>query len=127
VLARSAFHHSVNYRSVMLLGRASKITDPVEKEARLKGFMETLFPGRWDVLRPVKAQELKATSVLSIPIAEASAKIRGGPPKDDDEDYGLDIWAGVLPVRMQVLPPENDPKLNSELEPPEHVIRFQMG
>lgn len=127
VLGRSAFHHSVNYRSVMVFGRARKITDAVEKEERLKAFTEALFPGRWDTLRPVTEQELKATSVLSLPITEASAKIRCAPPKDDEDDYALDIWAGVLPVRMVVAPPEDDPRLKSGLTPPDHVAQFRLG
>lgn len=127
VLARSAFHHSVNYRSVMLLGRATMVTEPAEKEARLKAFVDTLFPGRWDILRPATAQELKATSVLSIPISEASAKVRQGPPKDDEEDYALDIWAGLLPVSTVVGAPIDDPLLRAGIIPPAHVRNFRMG
>lgn len=127
VLARSAFHHSANYRSVMLLGRARMITDPAEKEARLKAFVDGLFPGRWDILRPPTATEMKATSVLTLPITEASAKMRAAPPKDDEEDYALDIWAGVLPLKTTVLPPENDPLLRPGIAPPDHVTRFKMG
>ncbi|MFM9942845.1 MAG: pyridoxamine 5'-phosphate oxidase family protein [Hyphomicrobiaceae bacterium] len=127
VLARSAFHHSVNYRSVMLLGHATKVTDNAEKEARLKAFVDGLFPGRWDMLRPATAKELKATSVLSIPISEASAKVRTGPPKDDDEDYALDIWAGVLPVTTHIGAPIDDPLLRRGLLPPEHVLKYRMG
>jgi nitroimidazol reductase NimA-like FMN-containing flavoprotein (pyridoxamine 5'-phosphate oxidase superfamily) len=127
VLARSGFHHSVNYRSVMLLGRATKVQDPAEKETRLRNFIDGMFPGRWDTLRPATAQELKATSVLSIPISEASAKIRTGPPKDDDEDYALGIWAGVLPLSMQTLPPVNDPRLREGLTPPDNVAKFRIG
>jgi uncharacterized protein len=127
VLARSAFHHSVNYRSVMLLGRAKMVTDPTEKELRLKAFTDSLFPGRWDVLRPATALELKATSVLSLPISEASAKIRTGPPKDDEEDYALDIWAGVLPLRVETLAPVDDPLLRAGIAPPDHVTKFRIG
>jgi len=127
VLARSAFHHSVNYRSVMLLGRASMIRDPAEKEARLKAFVDGMFPGRWDMLRPATAQELKATSVLSLPIREASAKMRTGPPKDDEEDYALDIWAGVLPLAVQSLAPIPDPRLKAGLAPPDHVLKYRIG
>lgn len=127
VLARSAFHHSVNYRSVMLLGHASIVADPAEKEARLKAFVDTLFPGRWDILRPATALELKATTVLSIPITEASAKVRQGPPKDDEEDYALDIWAGVLPISTNVAAPIDDPLLKAGLTPPPHVRNFRMG
>jgi nitroimidazol reductase NimA-like FMN-containing flavoprotein (pyridoxamine 5'-phosphate oxidase superfamily) len=127
VLARSAFHHSVNYRSVMLLGRASMVTDAAEKEARLKTFVDSMFPGRWDMLRPATAKELKATSVLSIPISEASAKVRTGPPKDDEEDYALDIWAGVLPLATQSLSPVDDPRLKLGLAAPDHVTRYRIG
>lgn len=127
VLARSAFHHSVNYRSVMLLGHATIVTDPAEKEARLRAFVEQWFPGRWDILRPATAQELKATSVLSIPISEGSAKVRTGPPKDDEEDYALPIWAGVLPLTVTSLPPIPDPRLAAGLSPPGHVTRFRIG
>ena len=124
VLGRSAFHHSVNYRSVMIFGRPRIIADASEKEARLKTFLDSLFPKRWDTLRPATAQEIKATSVLSLPIDECSAKIRTGPPKDDDEDYALDIWAGVLPLRTTVLPPEDDPRLKAGVVPPKHVKEF---
>jgi nitroimidazol reductase NimA-like FMN-containing flavoprotein (pyridoxamine 5'-phosphate oxidase superfamily) len=99
VLARSAFHHSANYRSVMIFGRAEKVSDPELKTTRLRAFLEGLYPGRWSTLRPITDQELKATTVLSLPIEEASAKIRSGPPVDDEEDYALPIWGGVLPIR----------------------------
>ncbi len=127
VLARSAFHHSVNYRSVMLVGRASMVTDPAEKEARLKVFVDGMFPGRWDALRAATPQELKATSVLSIPISEASAKVRTGPPKDDEEDYALDIWAGVLPLKVETQVPVDDPRMKAGLRVPEHVLQFRIG
>ena len=127
VLARSAFHHSVNYRSVMLIGRASLVTDPAEKEARLKAFIDGLFPGRWAILRPVTARELRATSVLSIPISEASAKVRIGPPKDDEEDYALEIWAGVLPLRLETQTPISDPRMKVDVPVPDHVLRLRLG
>jgi nitroimidazol reductase NimA-like FMN-containing flavoprotein (pyridoxamine 5'-phosphate oxidase superfamily) len=127
VMARSAFHHSANYRSVMALGRAHKVKDRDEKEARLKVFVDTLFPGRWDMLRPMNAQELKATTVLSLPLSEASAKIRTGPPKDDEEDYALPIWAGVVPVRMQIGAPVNDERNLTGVLPPEHVRALRLG
>jgi len=127
VMARSAFHHSANYRSVMALGRAHKIKDRDEKEARLKVFVDSLFPGRWDMLRPMNAQELKATTVLSLPLNEASAKIRTGPPKDDEEDYALPIWAGVVPVRMQIGTPVNDPLNLAGVLPPDHVKALRLG
>jgi len=127
VMARSAYHHSVNYRSVMLLGRAHAVRDPAGKEARLRAFVERMFPGRWDMLRAATPQELKATMVVGMPITEASAKVRTGPPKDDEEDYALPIWAGVLPVRMQMMPPIDDPLLTGGLVAPAHVGAFRMG
>lgn len=127
VMARSAFHHSANYRSVMALGTARKITDKDEKEARLKIFVDTLFPGRWDMLRPMTPKELKATTVMSLSLSEASAKIRTGPPKDDAEDYALPIWAGVLPVQMQVDAAIPDPRNLAGLSPPHHVTNLKIG
>lgn len=127
VLARSGFHHSINYRSVMLMGRAEKVTDADEKEMRLKNFVDGLFAGRWDMLRPVNKQEMKATTLLSMPIDEASAKVRVGPPKDDEEDYALDIWAGVLPIRMVAGDPVPDPRNKPGLMPPAHVGAFKIG
>ena len=108
VLARSAFHHSINYRSVMVLGKARRVDDPQEKLAALRAFTNHLVPGRWDEIRQPTAQELKATSVLALPLAEVSAKMRTGPPIDDEEDYGLPVWAGVVPVRMEIGPPVAD-------------------
>lgn len=127
VMARSAFHHSANYRSVMLLGKARRVSDPAQAEASLRRFVDGLFPGRWDMLRPMNAQELKATHVLSMDIAEASAKIRTGMPVDDEEDYALPIWAGVLPVRMEIGAPVADPKNLAGVEPPEHLLRVRLG
>lgn len=127
VMARSAFHHSTNYRSVMLIGKARKVTDPAEAEATLKKFVDGLFPGRWDILRPMTAQEFKATSVLSMEISEASAKVRTGMPVDDDEDYALPIWAGVIPVRMHVLPPQDDPRNLPGVDAPAHARELKIG
>lgn len=127
ILARSAFHHSANYRSVMVLGTARKITDKDEKEAWLKVFVDTLFPGRWDILRPMQPKELKATTVMSLPLSEASAKARTGPPIDDDEDYALPIWAGVLPLQMQLGMPLADPRNLAGLTPPAHVTSLKIG
>lgn len=123
VLARSAFHHSMNYRSVMLFGRAEKVVEE-RKEAHLRVFLEALYPGRWDELRPIHAQELKATTVLSLAIDEASAKVRSGPPKDDEEDYALPIWAGVIPVETVLLPAEGDPRGLPGLSPPAVIAAF---
>jgi len=127
VLARSAFHHSANYRSVMVLGRAEKVLDPDEKTMRLKTFVDGLFPGRWDMLRPMTRQEAKATTVLSMPITEASAKVRTGMPKDDEEDYALPIWAGLLPFRTEVLTPQADPRNLPDVPAPEHVVEYRSG
>jgi len=119
VLARSGFHHSMNYRSVMLFGTATMVEDPAEKEAALEAFVERLYPGRWAALRPVTDQELKGTTVMRIAIEEASAKVRTGPPKDDEEDYGLPIWAGVIPLTVTAGAPEPDPRLHDPgLTPP---------
>lgn len=101
VLARSAFHHSVNYRSVNLFGQPNLVTDPAEKEQQLKNFIEHLFPNRWQELRPMKDNELKATAVMSLTIDEGSAKVRQGGPLDDKEDYQWPTWAGVIPVHTQ--------------------------
>jgi nitroimidazol reductase NimA-like FMN-containing flavoprotein (pyridoxamine 5'-phosphate oxidase superfamily) len=98
VLARSAFHHSMNYRSVVVFGKARLVTDDREKIEALRCFTDHIVPGRWADLRPVTDQELRATSVLALPIREASAKIRTGPPLDDEEDHGWPVWAGVVPL-----------------------------
>jgi uncharacterized protein len=100
VLARSAFHHSVNYRSVVLYGFARLVTEPDEKEAALEAFTERLLPGRWADVRWPTRKELKATTVLTLPIEEGSAKVRSGPPIDDEPDYALDVWAGVVPLTL---------------------------
>ena len=126
VMARSGMHHSTNYRSAIMLGAARKITDPEEIEARLKAFVDGLFPGRWDMLRPAHPQEIKATTVMTLPLDEAATKIRTGPPSDDEEDYELPIWAGVIPVRTEVMPPEPDPRNLDGLEPPEHILKFRL-
>ena len=126
VLARSAFHHSVNYRSVMIFGEAEPVTDEAEKLATLEAFTERLFPGRWQELRPVNRQELKATMVLGMPIAEAVAKLRSGPPGDDEEDYALDVWAGVLPLRLVADPPVADPRLKPGVPLPGYLEDYEL-
>ena len=127
VMARAAFHHSCNYRSVMVMGKAFLIRDAAEKEQRLKSFTDRLFPGRWDMLRAVTAQELKATTMLGLSLAEASAKVRSGPPGDDEEDYALPIWAGVIALRTEILAPIPDPRNLPDLTPPPHVTGFKLG
>ena len=127
VMARSAYNHSCNYRSVMVFGTAQKLTDAAEKEMRLKNFTDGLWPGRWDMLRKMTAQELKATTVLRLSLGEASAKVRTGPAGDDEADYALPIWAGVIPVRTEILAPVDDPRLLPGLTPPKHITDFKFG
>lgn len=114
VLARSGFNHSLNYRSVVVFGTAHLVSDPVEKEAALEVVSEQILKDRWQEVRPIKAKEMKATSVLKISLEEASAKIRTGPPIDDKEDYDLDIWAGVLPIKKVYGDPVPDPNRKKE-------------
>jgi uncharacterized protein len=121
VLARSAFHHSMNYRSVVLYGTARPVSAPEDKERALEAFTEKLVPGRWADVRWPTRKELKGTAALALPIAEGSAKVRTGPPIDDDEDYALDAWAGVVPMRLQTLEPEPDPQLRVGIAEPAYV------
>jgi nitroimidazol reductase NimA-like FMN-containing flavoprotein (pyridoxamine 5'-phosphate oxidase superfamily) len=111
VLARSAFHHSMNYRSVVVFGRARLVTDPGEKLEALRAFVEHVWPGRWAAVRQPNDRELAATSVLALPLDEASAKVRTGPPIDDDADYALPVWAGVIPVRTELGEPIVDERV----------------
>jgi len=127
VLARSGMHHSANFRSAMIYGVARKIEDTDEKVASLEAFVEGLTPGRWDTLHPINAQEIKATTLLSMPIDEASAKIRTGGPKDDEEDYALPIWAGVVPITMTIGEPEADPRNLPGLEVPADAKAVKIG
>ncbi|MFL6228566.1 MAG: pyridoxamine 5'-phosphate oxidase family protein [Pyrinomonadaceae bacterium] len=108
VLARSAFHHSINYRSVVVFGRARVVEGREKKLLALRAFMEHVTPGRWDEVREPNERELNATLVLALPLAEASAKVRTGPPVDDEEDLALDVWAGVLPLRVETGEPVTD-------------------
>ncbi len=117
VLARSAFHHSMNYRSVVVLGTATLVEGIDERAAALEAFTEKLLPGRWDEVRPPTSQELKGTRVLAMDLHEASAKVRDGGPVDEDEDYALDVWAGVIPLAMAAGAPEPDPLLRAGIEP----------
>jgi uncharacterized protein len=125
VLARSAMHHSANYRSVMLLGEATVVEEPDEKLAALEAIVEHIVPGRWADVRRPSDNELKATSVLSIAIEEASAKIRNGPPLDDEEDYALGAWAGVIPFATEPMTPEPDPRLRAGIPPPPYVTGYR--
>ncbi len=121
VLARSAFHHSMNYRSVTVFGTARKIEDPAQKTRALRIVSEHLIAGRWNDVRSPSEKELKATSVLEFSIDEASAKIRQGPPLDDEDDYSLPVWAGVLPIRLEAEAPIPDPRLPDSVEAPQSV------
>ena len=126
VLARSGMHHSVNSRSVTLFGTAFKVEDPSEKLEKLGRFVNGLFPGRYEGLRPDHAQDLKATMVLGMEISEGSAKIRTGGPIDEEEDYDLPIWAGVIPVSTSVGKPIPDPRNIDGVPVPEHVQSFRL-
>jgi uncharacterized protein len=124
VLARSAFHHSMNYRSVVVFGKATAIEEADAKLAALRALSEQIVPGRWDEVRGPNDQELKATTVLSLPLAEVSAKVRTGPPLDDTEDYALEVWAGVLPLKLVAGEPVNDPVLREGIQTPSHLFKY---
>lgn len=121
VLARSFFHHSMNYRSVVIFGKGKLLENKVKKLEALKAITEHLIPGRWEDARKPNEKELNATTVVSIDIDEVSAKIRTGPPIDDEKDYKLPVWAGVIPILQKFDSPENDPKLNGEIVLPNYI------
>jgi len=125
VLARSAFHHSMNYRSVVIFGRAEMVEDREEKLAALFALSEHMIPGRWKDVREPNEAELQQTTVLSLPIDEASAKIRTGPPLDDEEDYAMNVWAGVLPLRLVTEHPIADPRLPASIDVPTYVVKYK--
>ncbi|MGI9107760.1 MAG: pyridoxamine 5'-phosphate oxidase family protein [Pyrinomonadaceae bacterium] len=125
VMARSAFHHSMNYRSVVVFGQAVAVEDRGEKLEALRAFSEHVAPGRWDEVRQPTEGEIKATMVLALPLTEAAAKVRTGPPVDDEEDYALPVWAGVLPLRVVADAPVSDPRLPREIAPPPHVLNYE--
>lgn len=124
VLARSVFNHSMNYRSVVILGKATLVEERNEKLEALHALSEHILPGRWDDARQPNERELKQTSVLRVPIEEFSAKVRTGPPIDDEEDYSFPTWAGVLPLEMQAGDPINDARLLPGREVPEYVLNY---
>ena len=124
VLARSVFNHSMNYRSVVILGKATLVDDPEEKLTALRILSEHILPGRWDDARQPNSQELKATSVLRVPIEEFSAKVRTGPPIDDEEDYSFPTWAGVVPLHTVAGDPIDDERLVPQRTPPEYVRNY---
>jgi nitroimidazol reductase NimA-like FMN-containing flavoprotein (pyridoxamine 5'-phosphate oxidase superfamily) len=121
VLARSAFHHSMNYRSVVLFGVARPVDDPDEKARVLEALAEHLIPGRWPDIRRPTPGELRSTVVLSIPVDEASAKVRSGPPLDEEADYRLPIWAGVVPLALKAGPPIPCPRLAPDVSQPPYA------
>ena len=125
VLARSAFHHSMNYRSAVLLGTATEVTEPAERDLALRAIVDHIVPGRWDSIRWPSEKELRGTLVLRLPIDEASAKIRTGPPVDDDEDYALPVWAGELPFRLVPAAAIPDPRMPAGTPVPDHVRAYR--
>lgn len=127
VLARSAFHHSMNYRSLVVIGIPDEITDPAAKAHALEMFVERLIPGRQADLRPNTKKEVQSTSVFRLSLEQASAKIRSGPPVDDDEDYELDIWAGVVPTHLALGPPVDDPRVRPGVAVPANVTAYVSG
>ena len=127
VLARSIFHHSINYRSAVLFGRGVLIEGEAAKMAALERFTEKLIPGRWDDARMPNAVELKATAVVAVTIESASAKIRTGPPKDDEEDYALSVWAGVLPLHQSVGDLQPDERLDPAIGMPAYLRDYRRG
>jgi uncharacterized protein len=124
VLARSVFNHSMNYRSVVILGKATLVDNAEEKLAALRVLSEHILPGRWDDSRQPNEREMKATSVLRVPIEEFSAKVRVGPPIDDEEDMSFPTWAGVVPLEMKAGEPINDPKLDPPREVPTYAKNY---
>lgn len=127
VLARSAFHHSMNYRSVVVIGEARAVSDPAELTIALEAFTEKLVPGRWDEVRAPNRRELKGTRALAMSLHEASAKVRTGPPVDDDEDHALDVWAGVIGLHLAAGPPQADPQLRDGIAPSDVVTGWKPG
>jgi hypothetical protein len=126
VLARSAFHHSMNYRSVVVFGTASVVKDATEKAKALLTFSEHVIPGRWVEVREPNEDELKKTLVLRIPVTEASAKFRSGPPIDDEADYTLPVWAGELPLHLVTAAPISDPRLKEHIQAPAYIRNYQV-
>jgi nitroimidazol reductase NimA-like FMN-containing flavoprotein (pyridoxamine 5'-phosphate oxidase superfamily) len=125
VLARSAFHHSMNYRSVVVFGKATVVEEREEKFAALLAFTEHVVPGRWVEVREPNESEMKATLVLSLPLTEASAKVRTGPPIDDEEDYTIPVWAGVLPLCLAPGEAINDERLQPGTSLPDYVRDYR--
>jgi nitroimidazol reductase NimA-like FMN-containing flavoprotein (pyridoxamine 5'-phosphate oxidase superfamily) len=127
VLARSAMHHSANYRSAIVLGRARLVEDRAEQMHGFEQIVERIVPGRWPEVRAPSENELKATTLLALPLEESSAKVRTGPPLDEEEDYALSAWAGVIPLSLQAGQPEPDPRLPEGIPIPDHVRSYRRG
>jgi nitroimidazol reductase NimA-like FMN-containing flavoprotein (pyridoxamine 5'-phosphate oxidase superfamily) len=125
VLARSVFNHSMNYRSVVALGKATLVDVPTEKLEALHAFTEKILPGRWQDARQPNEKELKATSILKLPLTEVSAKIRSGPVLDDEEDYALPVWAGIVPLHLQAEPPLRDERCDPAIPTPAYVANYK--
>ena len=125
VLARSVFNHSMNYRSVVALGNAVIVDAPDEKLGALRAFTEKILPGRWSDARRPNEKELKATSILRLPLNEVSAKVREGDVEDDAEDYALKVWAGIVPLRLVAGEPVRDARCDEGIATPEYAKRFQ--
>jgi hypothetical protein len=125
VLARSVFNHSMNYRSVVALGKATLVNASEEKIAALHAFTEKILPGRWNDARQPNEKELKATSILRLPLTEVSAKVRVGPPEDDAEDYALQVWAGVVPLSLAAGAPIRDERCDATIPVPAYVANYK--
>jgi len=124
VLARSVFHHSINYRSAVLFGKGMPIAGEQARLAALEAFTERLMPGRWPDVRPPDAVELKQTTIVAVAIESASAKIRSGPPKDDEADLDLPAWAGIVPLRQAAGPPAADAHVAPDADVPEYIASY---
>jgi hypothetical protein len=125
VLARSVFNHSMNYRSVVALGTATLVDAPAEKLGALRAFTEKILPGRWADARQPNEKELKATSILKLPLTEVSAKVRSGPVEDDVEDYALPVWAGIVPVHLQADAPIRDERCDPAIPTPSYAANYK--
>jgi uncharacterized protein len=125
VLARSIFNHSMNYRSVVALGKASLVEAAAEKLEALHAFTEKILPGRWEDARQPNEKELKATSILKLPLTEVSAKVRSGPVQDDEEDYALPVWAGIVPLHLQAGTPIRDERCDPTIPTPKYAAAYQ--
>jgi uncharacterized protein len=125
VLARSVFNHSMNYRSVVALGKATLVDSPAEKLEALHAFTEKILPGRWEDARQPNEKELKATSILKLPLTEISAKVRSGPVQDDEEDYALPVWAGIVPLHLQAATPIRDERCDPAIPTPAYAANYK--